>query len=113
MTLSFVASHGVLAGPAPEAPAPEIPITTSASVAGLVMVLIFGFLMWRWIEKKKAKPAHMLVAFAAGVMLAGSLVGTITKQTTTAVGSGVQNMLGTVTNSAQLDTGSGGGKSGK
>lgn len=83
------------------APPQEMP-SSAAGVAGagtsLVIVLLIGFLLWRAIEKKKAKPAYVILAFTAGVLLSGSMVGVMAQQTATSVGGGLTTMFSTVTN---------------
>jgi len=81
----------------------ELPATSATTVAagstGLIIVLLIGFFLWRAVDKKKAKPVHIALAFTMGALLSGSMVGVMAKQTADSIGSGVATMFSTVTTS--------------
>lgn len=79
----------------------QIPTGTATTVAagstGLIIVLLIGFFLWRAVDKKKAKPVHIALAFTMGALLSGSMVGVMAKQTADSIGTGVATMFSTVT----------------
>lgn len=83
------------------AAAPEGVPSSAGSMAaggtGLIIVLLIGFFLYRAVEKKKARPSHVALAFTAGVLLSGSMVGVMAQQTATSIGGGLTTMFSTVT----------------
>ncbi|MGI5233759.1 hypothetical protein [Actinoallomurus sp. CA-142502] len=96
---SSAGSPAVAAAATPE----QLPASTATTVAagstGLIIVLLIGFVLWRALDKKKAKPMHLALAFTMGALLSGSMVGVMAKQTADSIGSGVATMFSTVTTS--------------
>ncbi|MCO6011740.1 hypothetical protein NE236_43020 [Actinoallomurus purpureus] len=84
---------------APEMPAASSGASMAAGGTSLIIVLLIGFFLYRAVEKKKAKPSHVALAFTAGVLLSGSMVGVMAQQTATSVGGGLTTMFSTVTGS--------------
>lgn len=76
------------------------PVTAGTS---LIVVLVLAFLLWRALEKKRARWSHTLMAFTMGVLLAGSMLGVMAQQTAASIGQGFATMFSTVT------SGTGGG----
>lgn len=76
-----------------------LPAAAGASAITLI-VLVVGFLLWRLIERKKAKTAHLLMAAAFGVLISGSLFGALTLQMSAALGASLSTMLTSVTQTA-------------
>jgi hypothetical protein len=68
------------------------PSAAGASAITLV-VLVVGFLLWRLVEKKKAKTPHLLMAAAFGVLISGSLFGALTVQMSASLGASLSTML--------------------
>lgn len=91
------------AGSAVIAATPEKMPSSAANVAAggtsLIIVLLIAFFLYRAVEKKKAKPSHVALAFTAGVLLSGSMVGVMAQQTATSIGGGLTTMFSTVTSS--------------
>lgn len=85
----------VLAAEPAQAPIQAAPGVIPAG-SSLIIILIVGFLLYRAVDKKKAKPVHLIMAFVMGALLSGSMLGVMAKQTSESVGTGVQTMLGTV-----------------
>ena len=79
------------------APSSVAGISNVAGGTSLVIVLLLGFMLYRAIEKKKTKPGYVAMAFTAGVLLSGSMVGVMAQQTATSVGGGLTTMFSTVT----------------
>jgi hypothetical protein len=73
---------------------------TAGAIGGsLLVVVLIAWYLHRAVEKNKAKVPHVLAAFTAGVLMAGSLFGSIAATAGSAVGGGVASMLGTVAGS--------------
>lgn len=90
------------AGTAVVAAPEQLPSSAAGVAAGgtsLIIVLLIGFFLYRAVEKKKAKPSHVALAFTAGVLLSGSMVGVMAQQTATSIGGGLTTMFSTVTSS--------------
>jgi hypothetical protein len=78
----------------------QVPSSATGVAAGgttLIVVLLIGFFLWRAVDKKKAKPSHIALAFTAGVLLSGSMIGVMAQQTAGSVGTGLATMFSTVT----------------
>lgn len=73
--------------------AQQIPAGETAS---LVVVLILGFLLWRSVDQGKARWPIIGMAFTAGVLLSGSLIGQMADQLADSVGQAAVQMFTTV-----------------
>ncbi|MFI0412444.1 hypothetical protein [Actinomadura sp. 3N508] len=76
---------------------------------GTIMIVVIGGFLWYILKHKKAKPVHVIVSFAAGVLLAGSLFGLMARQVSASLGTGLNTMFSTVTTTGG-GTGSGTGR---
>ena len=77
--------------------APEqAPGSAAGATVTVLVVVVLGFLLYRAIDKRQAKWPHLIMAFAMGVLLAGSLFGTAIKQVSNSLGTAMVQMLTTV-----------------
>ncbi|TMQ96815.1 hypothetical protein ETD83_20900 [Actinomadura soli] len=96
----------VVAAPAQQQAPTQLP---GEAEGGTIMIVVIGGFLWYILKHKKAKPVHVIVSFAAGVLLAGSLFGLMARQVSASLGTGLQTMLGTV-NTSGNGSGSGTGR---
>ena len=81
----------------------EVPQQTPEQVSGagtagvtlIVVVLVGG--IWYVLKHKNGRPTHILMAFCAGVLMAGSVLGGIASATASSLNGGLTAMLSSVT----------------
>lgn len=69
----------------------------AGAAASLIIVVVLGFILVQGIREKRVRPMWVALAFAAGVLLSGSVVGELVDSMSASLGSALMGMLTTVT----------------
>lgn len=68
----------------------------AGAAASLIIVVVLGFILVQGIREKRVRPMWVALAFAAGVLLSGSIFGELVESTSDSIGTAMMNMLTTV-----------------